>query len=150
MIGNEILYLIWAIVVTVIVVGLLAIIVMMRRKHEEIVEEIEKEGEVDRKRTLALGRGTIRGELNQILGTYSMLNDYEHIAFLTSVAKQFPLDLIGVNDNGIDFIEIKSLKTPLSPSDKKIKELIDNKKVEYKVIEGNLPKSFNIQERPEK
>src|SRR2546428_9818011 len=145
MIGNEILYLIWAIVVTVIVVGLLAIIVMMRRKHEEI----EKEGEVDRKRTLALGRGTIRGELNQILGTYSMLNDYEHIAFLTSVAKQFPLDLIGVNDDGIDFIEIKSLKTKLTPNDEKIKELIQNKRVNYKVIEGNLPKSFKVEEREE-
>jgi len=144
------LYLIWAIIVTVIAIGLVILFVAKTRKHEEELEEIEKKGEADRKSTLALGRGTIRGELNQILGTYSMLNDYEHIAFLTSVAKQFPLDLIGVNDNGIDFIEIKSLKTPLSPSDKKIKELIDNKRVEYKVIEGNLPKSFNILERPEK
>lgn len=147
---SEIVYLIWAIVVTIIAIGLVALLITIRKKHEEKLEEVEDEAEINQKRAFSLGTGTIRGELNQILGSYALLNDYKQIAFLTSVAKQFPLDLIGVKEDSIDFIEIKSLKTPLSDNDKKIKQLVKDKKIDYKVIEGDLPKSFNIHERPEK
>lgn len=148
--SSEILYLIWAIVVTIIAIGLVALLITIRKKHEEKLEEIEDEAEINQKRAFSLGTGTIRGELNQILGSFALLNDYKQIAFLTSVAKQFPLDLIGVKEDSIDFIEIKSLKTPLSDNDKKIRQLVKDKKIDYKVIEGDLPRSFNIHERPEK
>ncbi len=147
---STIIYLIWAIVVTIIAMGLTVLLIALRKKHDEELEKMAGEAKINQKRAFSLGTGTIRGELNQILGSYALLNDYNQIAFLTSVAKQFPLDLIGVKDDSIDFIEIKSLKTPLTDNDKKIRQLIKDKKIDYKIIEGNLPKSFTIQERYDK
>ncbi len=147
---SETIYLIWAIVVTIIAIGLVVLLITIRKKHGEKLEKVENDAEINQKKAFSLGTGTIRGELNQILGSYALLNDYKQIAFLTSVAKQFPLDLIGVKEDSIDFIEIKSLKTPLTDNDKKIRQLVNDKKIDYKVIEGNLPKSFNVQERAEK
>jgi hypothetical protein len=148
-ISGETIYLTWAIVVTIFSIALIAILITMRKKYDEELTEVERDAKINQKRSFSLGTGTIRGELNQILGSYALLNDYKQIAFLTSVAKQFPLDLIGVKEDSIDFIEIKSLKTPLTDNDEKIKQLVKDKKIDYKIIEGNLPKSFNVQERLE-
>ena len=137
----------WAVAVTIILAVLVVMVVRLRQKHMEDIEELTKDQEAKRALSKTLGRSEIRGELNQILGSYALLNEYQHLAFLTSVAKQFPLDLIGVKEDSIDFIEIKSLRTRLTENDKTIKKLIDEKKVGYKVMEGNLPKSFEINER---
>ena len=121
------------------------------QKHNFDMDEIKKQTVIDQSRSKNLGRGEIRGELNQILGSYSLLNQYDNIAFLTSVSKQFPLDLIGLKEDSIDFIEIKSLKTPLtSEKSKLVKQLVEEKNVRYKIMEGNLPKNFKIEERDNK
>ena len=57
------------------------------------------------------------------------------------------LDLIGVKDDSVGFIEVKSLKTGLTKPEKKVRDLIDTGKVRYVIMEGNLPKSFDITER---
>lgn len=147
----EIVYLIWAVIVTVLLTVLGFLIIKLRQKHDSDIQKIKKQTVIDQSKSKTLGRSEIRGELNQILGSYSLLNQYDNIAFLTSVSKQFPLDLIGLKDDSIDFIEIKSLKTPVtSDKEKLVKRLIEEKKVEYKIIEGNIPKDFKIEERKNK
>ena len=142
------LEIIWAIVVSIALVILTIFLVRLQHKHQADMRELVSNHDMIQKRTITLGRSTVRGELNQILGSYALLNQYDHIAFLTSVAKQFPLDLIGLKNDSIDFIEIKSLKTPVkSDTEKLVKKLVDEKKVAYKIIEGNLPKSFEVKER---
>jgi len=142
------LELIWAIVVSIMLVILAIVLLRLQRKNKRHIQELVANHESIQKTTITLGRSTVRGELNQILGSYALLNQYDSIAFLTSVAKQFPLDLIGLKEDSLDFIEIKSLKTPLrSDTEKLVKRLVDEKKVSYKIIEGNLPKSFEITER---
>ena len=147
----EIVYLIWAVIVTVLLTVLGFLIIKLRQKYDSDIQKIKKQTAIDQSKSKTLGRSEIRGELNQILGSYSLLNQYDNIAFLTSVSKQFPLDLIGLKDDSIDFIEIKSLKTPVtSDKEKLVKRLIEEKKVEYKIIEGNIPKDFKIEERKNK
>ena len=93
-----------------------------------------------------LGRNTVRGDLNEILGSFKLLNEYDQLAFVNGATSP-SLDLLGVKEDRVDFIEIKSLGTGLTKSEKKVKKLIDDKKVKYVVFEGNLPKNFEINER---
>ena len=93
-----------------------------------------------------LGRNTVRGDLNEILGSFKLLNEYDQLAFVNGATSP-SLDLLGVKEDRVDFIEIKSLGTGLTPTEKKVKRLIDDKKVKYVVFDGNLPKTFEINER---
>ena len=140
-------YLYWAIAVTIILVILAILVVRQRRMHETDMQEMDARLQEKQSKSFTLGRSGIRGELAQILGSFALLNEYNQLALLSSVSKQFSLDLIGIKDDSVDFIEIKTEGTPLSTSEKKVKKLIDEKKVDYRIIEGNIPKFFEIRDR---
>jgi len=80
------------------------------------------------------------------LGTFKLLNDYDQLAIVTGATSP-SLDLLGIKGDSLDFIEIKSLGTSLTPSEKTVRNLIQEGKVRYVILEGNLPKSFEITER---
>ena len=81
------------------------------------------------------------------MGAFVILNEYKQLASISSVSKQFSIDLLGIKEDSIDFIEVKSLGTKLSSSEKNVQRLIEEKKVNYRIIEGNLPKSFEVKDR---
>jgi len=137
------LELIWVIVV---IIAFAVAFVVLYRKHQSDIQRLEEYHKDAQTKTMMLGRNAVRGELNEILGTFKLLNDYEQLAFVTGATSP-SLDLIGIKDDSLDFIEIKSLGTPLTKSEKNIRRLVDEKKVKYVVIEGSLPKSFKITER---
>ena len=67
--------LIWAILVT-ITLGILAVfLVKLRKRHDADMDEMEDR--LDQKQTKAynIGQSGIRGELNQILGAFAILNE---------------------------------------------------------------------------
>ena len=141
------LVLIWAIIVTITLAILVALIVMLRRKHDADMTDMEEKLEEKQTKAYNVGQSGIRGELNQILGAFAILNEYKQLASISSVSKQFSIDLLGIKEDSIDFIEVKSIGTKLSSSERNVKQLIDEKKVNYRVIEGNLPKSFEVKDR---
>lgn len=150
------LVLTWAAVSTVLMLILMIAVIGLRGRHrayvarvEEALEQKQKALETKQTKSHRLGQSTIRGELNQILGQFAILNEYERLASVSSVSSQFSLDLLGIKEDSVDFIEVKSSKTPLSPNERKVKKLIDAKKVRYRVIEANLPKSFEMTDRPD-
>jgi len=134
------------ILVIIVTIAFAVVVVGLYRKHKSDIQRLEAYHEDAQKKTMMLGRNTVRGELNEILGTFKLLNDYEQLAFVTGATSP-SLDLIGVKEDSLDFIEIKSLGTKLSPPEKKIRNLIQEKKVSYVIMEGNLPKFFKITER---
>ena len=144
---HEVAVLLWAIIVTVILVILAFKLVKLRQKHDLDMELLTEEHEAKQKTTKTLGRSEVRGELNEILGTFKLLNEYDQLAIISSVSKQTSLDLIGIKEDFVDFIEVKSLGTRLSTPENKVKKLIDEGHVRYVIIEGNIPKSFEIKER---
>ena len=117
-----------------------------RHKHKADVIALNEKHRDAQTKTMALGRNTVRGELNEILGSFKLLNEYDQLAFVNGATSP-SLDLLGVKEDRVDFIEIKSLGTSLTKSEKKVKQLIDDKKVKYVILEGNLPKYFKINER---
>lgn len=139
--------LIWAIVVSTVLVILAVFLLRLQRKHEADIQELISNHKDAQTKTMMLGRNTVRGELNEILGTFKLLNEYDQLAFVTGATSP-SLDLIGIKEDSLDFIEIKSLDTKLkSKAEKKVRDLIQEKKVRYVIMEGNLPKSFEITER---
>ena len=140
------LILIWAVVVSVVLVFLGIFLLRLQRRHQSVVQELISKHEDTQKKTMMLGRNTVRGELNEILGTFKLLNEYDQLALVTGATSP-SLDLIGIKEDSLDLIEIKSLKTPLSKPERNVRDLINSGKVRYVVMEGNLPKFFDITER---
>ncbi len=74
--------------------------------------------------TRSLGQRT--GKLNELLATFE-LTKYDRLFYLGE-----PIDFVGVKyGEGIDFIEVKTGKARLTEDEKKLKELIDAKMVNY-------------------
>ncbi len=74
--------------------------------------------------TRSLGRRT--GKLNELLATFE-LTQYDRLFYLGE-----PIDFVGVKyGEGVDFIEVKTGKARLTEDEKKLKELIDSKLVNY-------------------
>ncbi len=74
--------------------------------------------------TRSLGART--GKLNELLATFE-LTQYDRLFYLGE-----PIDFIGVKyGEGVDFIEVKTGKARLTEDEKKLKELIDLKMVNY-------------------
>ncbi|MBI2329467.1 MAG: hypothetical protein HYU85_07540 [Chloroflexi bacterium] len=70
--------------------------------------------------------GTRTGKLNELLATFE-LTQYDRLFYLGE-----PIDFVGVKyGEGVDFIEVKTGKARLSEDEKKLKELIDAKMVNY-------------------
>jgi len=103
------------------------------------LEELTLKSRKDNKKSLALGQNIIKGELVQILASFCLLAEYDHIALVSSVSQHASFDLIGVKEDSIDFIEVKAGTAPLSHNESKIQQLIESKKVRYRIIEGRLP-----------
>lgn len=120
--------------------------IKLKSKHEQDIEDLVNDHKDAQTKTMMLGRNKVRGELNEILGSFKLLNEYDQLAFVNGATSP-SLDLLGVKGDRVDFIEIKSLGTGLSKSEKKLKQLIDEKNVKYVIFEGNLPKTFELHER---
>ena len=74
--------------------------------------------------TRSLGKRS--GKLNELLATFE-LTKYDRLFYLGE-----PVDFIGIDyDRGIDFIEVKTGKARLTEDEKKLKDLIELKMVNY-------------------
>ena len=74
--------------------------------------------------TRSLGKRT--GKLNELLATFE-LTKYDRLFYLGE-----PVDFVGINyDEGIDFIEVKTGKSSLTEDEKRLKDLIELKMVNY-------------------
>ena len=74
--------------------------------------------------TRSLGKRT--GKLNELMATFE-LTKYDRLFYLGE-----PVDFVGVKyDEGIDFIEVKTGKARLTEDEKRLKDLIELKMVNY-------------------
>ncbi len=131
--------LVWAIVASIILTG---VIVYSIRK----IKRLEKRFIQKQTNAYNAGISYVRGEITQILAGFSILNDYRQLAILGTVSKNMSLDLLGINDEYVDLIEVKTKGAGFSESEKKVKQLIDEGKVRYRVIDGEFP-NFKINYR---
>ena len=80
--------------------------------------------------TRSLGRRT--GKLNELLATFE-LTKYDRLFYLGE-----PIDFVGVKyGEGVDFIEVKTGRARLTEDERKLKDLIDSKRVNYVPLSVN-------------
>ena len=136
----------YIIIICALVVGILVLALRPRRVRVPDIEELENKlrfalasaSSVQEIRSIleglphdllesitrSLGKRT--GKLNELLATFE-LTKYDRLFYLGE-----PIDFVGVKyGEGIDFIEVKTGKVRLTEDERKLKELIDLKMVNY-------------------
>src|SRR5712691_9641753 len=89
----------------------------------------------------------VRGDMYQLLGTFASLEEYEQVILLSTTSKQASLDLLGVKEDELHFIEFKKRGSQLQTPERKIKRLVDESKVRYVVKDVDLPGRFEMDDR---
>ena len=150
------LFLAWAVIATIISVLSIVALIKIKKRLTNQINELELGIEVRLKQrgkeALQLGINTTTGDYSELLGDFALLTKYDQVMTLSTTAKNASLDLIGVNEESLDFIEIKKKKpngklNTLSDDEKNIRRLVEEKKVSYKVFDVELPTGVNVEER---
>ncbi|MDP7470689.1 MAG: Holliday junction resolvase-like protein [Dehalococcoidia bacterium] len=69
------------------------------------------------------------GRLHELLATYE-LTHYDRLFYLGE-----PVDFVGIKyDEGIDFIEVKSGRSRLTPDEQRLQNLVEDRRVNYVVL----------------
>ena len=151
------LILVWAIIVTITLGILVVILLNLKKKHDQDIRDKENEiqdmnNKLEKKQTQSFRAGvnTTAGDYSQILGDFALLSKYDSIITLSTTSRQPSLDLIGINEDSLDFLELKKKGTGSTNNEKHVKRLIEEKKVSYKIFDVDLPSNFSIKERRQK
>jgi len=109
-----ILILVWAMIMTITLGILVAILLNLKKKHDQDIRykeseilELAKKLSLKQSRSFQAGVNTTSGDYAQILGEFALLSKYDHIITLSTTSQQPSLDLIGINEESLDFLEIK-------------------------------------------
>src|SRR3989442_5281469 len=86
-----------------------------------------------------MGGRQVRGDMYQLLGTFASLEEYEQVILLSTTSKQASLDLLGVKEDELHFIEFKKRGSQLQTPQRKIKRFVNESKVKYVVKDVQLP-----------
>ena len=113
--------------------------------HDDMQERIDEA--IRHGKAIQLTTNIYKGEVNEILGSFILLDEYEHLAIIGSVSKAASFDLIGLKEDQLDFIEIKSPGAKLSTTENKVKKIIEKGNVFYRIIECGIPSQFVIKDR---
>lgn len=94
--------------------------------------------------TIQGGISPIKGKSGELAVYLKMLSEYNRIIPLGK-----PIDFIGIKNDSLDFIEIKTGQAKLSPEEKNIQELIANKQINFLMIRPEIsiltPKDLNLE-----
>ena len=130
--------------ITIIAIaGLVIALIKFRQKYIDAIGQLKQRGKDSRQ----LGINEIKGGINEILGTFALLTQYDDIILLSTTAGNASLDHIGVKKDSLDFIEIKTKGAPSTKGENKIKRLVVEKKVNYRIVDVELPKDFKTSDR---
>lgn len=138
--GTVVFLFLWAIIATIVVIILI-------RRNKRTAIDLTSQLEAKQSKTFQLAQNALRGDIAQVLGTFSMLNDYEELMLLSTTSRQGSLDLLGIKEDIVHFIEVKSKGTNLSTKERKLKKLVDAGRVQYIVKDAELPTEFKLEDR---
>jgi predicted Holliday junction resolvase-like endonuclease len=141
------LLLIWAVIATMVLLLSFVALIKLKNKHKNQINELQSKLETKQKSAYQMGVNTSAGDYSEILGDFALLSKYDQIITLSTTSKAPSLDLIGVSEESLDFIEIKKKGATLSPSENNIRRLVEEKKISYKVFDVELPKGITVEER---
>ena len=145
-----ILILVWAIIMTITLGILVVILLNLKKKHDQEIQDMNNKLEKKQTMSFRAGVNVTAGDYSQILGDFALLSKYDQIITLSATSRQPSLDLIGINEESLDFLELKKKGAGSTDNEKHVQQLVEEKKVSYKIFDVDLPSNFSIKERTEK
>ena len=97
------------------------------------------------KQSFQMGSNSNAGNMHQIIGEFAMLDEYDELITLSTTSKAPSLDMMGIKNDKLDFIEFKKKGAGLSTKERNIRRIIENKNVEYVVKEIEIPSGVTVQ-----
>ena len=94
-----------------------------------------------------IGRNTALGDVHQFLGEFALLSEYDELITLSTTSRQPSLDIIGIKEERMDFIELKKKGARVSPSENKVRRIIEEKNVRYLVMDVDIPTGITVEQR---
>ncbi len=136
--STEIFY---VMLVTIIIMGGFFFLVV--RKLIVVQDALSKK----QSQSYSIGRSTTQGDIHQFIGDFALLSEYDELILLSTTSRQASLDVIGIVENRMDFIEIKKKGARLSTSENKIRRIIEEKNIEYVVKDVEIPTGITVENR---
>ena len=96
-----------------------------------------------------VGMNQASGDLSQVIGTFSVLTEYDEVLLLSSTSTQSSLDLLGIKGEELDFVEFKKDGAPLSKGQRRLRDLIESghARINYRILNVMLPDGASIKNR---
>jgi len=109
--------------------------------HQSFIQKLQNQLKLKDKRSFQVGQNSSNGRIAEFLGFLgvSLTQKFDILCMLSSTSKKPSVDAIGFNDESITFIEFKKAGAPLTPKENKVKKLVAEGKIVYKIIDVNLP-----------
>ena len=140
--------------VLLLLVGVVAVLAFTFYKNKKSISEmqlvlINAENALLKRQSKAyqMGANTELGNIHEILGEFKMLTEYDELITLSTTSKAPALDMIGIKDDRMDFLEFKKKGASITPKEKKIRSIIENKNVNYVVNDIDIPKEITVETR---
>jgi len=140
-------------IMLVLVASITVLVIALYRNKKSIAQLhlaiINAENALLKKQSKAyqIGANTELGNIHQILGEFKMLTEYDELITLSTTSKAPSLDMIGVKDDRIDFLEFKKKGASISVKENKLRSIVENKNVNYVVKDIDIPKTITIETR---
>jgi len=141
-ITSEILVAVLLLVILVVVV-LFITIKKLLRDNNTLTDALA----IKQSKAAMIGRNTALGDIHQFIGDFAILSEYDELILLSTTSRQASLDVIGVKENRMDFIELKKKGARISPSENKLRRIIEEKNVRYVVKDVEIPDGVSVVER---
>jgi len=120
------------------------------QEYQTTIQKLQVKLSLKEQRALQLGKNNANGGIAEFLGSLgvSIMQKFDILCMLPSTSKKPSVDGIGFNDDGITFIEFKKSGAKLTSKENKIKKLIEEGKVNYEIVDVNLPEDLTTIREP--
>ncbi len=130
-------------IVLAIIIGGLIFFLVIKKFHNETT--LLKEALIKKQsRATQIGKNTALGDIHQFIGDFALLAEYDELILLSTTSRQPSLDVIGLKENRMDFIEIKKKGARMTSSENKVRKIIESKNVYYIVKEVEIPTGITV------
>jgi len=137
---------VFVVIVLAIMLGGLIFFLVIKKFHREITL-LKDALIIKQSRATQIGKNTALGDIHQFIGDFALLAEYDDLILLSTTSRQPSLDVIGIKEERMDFIEIKKKGARMTSSENKVRQIIESKNVRYIVKEVEIPTSITVEDR---
>ena len=133
-----------SLVILAIVIGVLFFVLNKLLHDKQILRDALS---MKQSRASLIGRNNALGDIHQFIGEFAILPEYDELILLSTTSRQPSLDVIGLKENRMNFIEIKKKGARMTSSENKVRQIIESKNVYYIVKEVEIPTGITVEDR---